>query len=82
MTGLAKKCWERFESHPTYFFYVALYVSLFIWHVMSVCAVLDKISLSASFPKDLLITRERESVSHVIDLDSLHGLLAALFADI
>ncbi len=38
--------------------------------------------LIASFPKNLLVARQRESVSDVIDLDSLHRLLASLLADI
>lgn len=38
--------------------------------------------INASFAKDLLVPSQRETVPHVIDLDPLHGLLAALFADI
>ena len=78
MTGLVKKCLKFFELYdPTCFLYCSMSVVI---HLANVCWII--ISLSASFPKDLLITSERESISHVVDLDPLHGLLAALFADI
>ena len=38
--------------------------------------------LIISFPKDLVIARQRKSVMYVIDFDSLHSLLASLFTDI